>query len=174
MTYSPFNSFNGTTTAATKCRAKSKNSDSSCSCNQYIFFNYLVILQLSDINEGFSSKCCLRVSLNYRSSSASVIVFYIKWLSHLSQPKLKVLWIPCFTYTHNCFCTQLIGKIIHGWFWQWLQRLWISRSLFSLGAMVERDAFIRHSQNSLLIIFIRAYRQYLIESNVHLCQPHYK
>ena len=78
-------------------RAKSKNSDSSCSCNQCIFFNYTVILQLSDINERFSSKCCLRVSLNYRSLSASVIVFYIKWLSHLSQPKLKVLWIPCLT-----------------------------------------------------------------------------
>ena len=100
MTYSPFNSFNGTTTAAKKCKAKSKNSDSSCLCNQYIFFNLIhaVILQLSDINERFSSKCCLRVSLNYRSLSASVIVFYIKWLSHLSQPKLKVLWIPCFTY----------------------------------------------------------------------------
>ena len=100
MTYSPFNSFNGTTTAAKKCKAKckSKNSDSSCLCNQYIFFNYPIILQLSDINERFSSKCCLRVSLNYRSLSASVIVFYKKWLSHLSQPKLKVLWIPCFTY----------------------------------------------------------------------------
>lgn len=95
------NSFNGSTTAATKLKANSKNSDSSCSCNQYthIFFNYPVILQLSDINDRFSSKCRLRVSLNYRSLSASVIVFYIKWLSHLSQPKLKVLWIQCF----KCF-----------------------------------------------------------------------
>lgn len=98
MTYSPFNSFNGTTTAAQNVRQSQKTVTVPAHVTNIYFFNYPVILQLSDINQRFSSKCCLRVSLNYRSSSASVIVFYIKWLSHLSQPKLKVLWIPCFTY----------------------------------------------------------------------------
>mgnify|MGYP000583281872 CR=1 FL=1 len=104
------------------------------------FFHYPVILQLSDINQRFSSKCCLRVSLNYRSSSASVIVFYIKWLSHLSLSKFKVLSIPCFTYPQLFLYT--IDREDNSWLIMTMttKTLNFEKPILTGSQLVERDA----------------------------------